>query len=128
MNVNEILKAANKIIKKPNNPKITIVISVYNGEAFIKSAILSIQNQNFKDIEIIIVDDCSSDNSIYLIKELMKKDTRIVLYQNEINKGKLYSKTFGILKAKGKYVMILEQDDLYVRVLLFQNYMKKLKK
>ena len=120
MNVNEILKAANKIIKKPNNPKITIVISVYNGEAFIKSAILSIQNQNFKDIEIIIVDDCSSDNSIYLIKELMKKDTRIVLYQNEINKGKLYSKTFGILKAKGKYVMILEQDDLYVRVLLFQ--------
>ena len=115
MNVNGILKNRNRIINKSSNPKITIVISVNNGEAFIKTAILSIQNQNFKDVEIIIVDDCSSDNSVLLIKELMKKDPRIILYQNEINKGALYSKIHGILKAKGKYVMILEQDDLYAQ-------------
>ena len=115
MNVNGILKNRNRIINKPSNPKITIVISVNNGEAFIKTAILSIQNQNFKDIEIIIVDDCSSDNSVLLIKELMKKDPRIILYQNEISKGALYSKIQGVLKAKGKYVMILEQDDLYAQ-------------
>ena len=62
-----------------NIPKISSVISIYNGEVFIKRAFLSVQNQNFKDIEIVTVDDCSKDNNLNLIKEMMVYEPRIVL-------------------------------------------------
>ena len=95
------------------NPKISIVISCYNGEGYLKTVLLSVQNQDFKDIEIIIVDDYSKDNSVNTIKELMKTEPRIVLIQNEENKGALYTKSRGMLNAKGKYVMILDVDDIF---------------
>ena len=97
-----------------NQPKISIVISVYNGEAFLKTAVLSIQNQDFKDIEIVVVDDCSKDNSVNLIKELMNEEPRIVLYQNDENKGALFTKCRGILLCKGKYIILLDEDDIFV--------------
>ena len=106
---------SNEIFYKSENPKISIVISVYNGEGYLKTALLSIQKQNFKDVEIIIVDDCSKDNSVNLIKELMVKDKRIIFLQNEENRGALYTKTKGVLNSKGKYVMILDEDDMYVQ-------------
>ena len=98
---------------KKNNPNISIVISVYNGEAYLLPVIRSVQNQLFLEIEIIIVDDCSRDKSIYLISELMKDDPRIILLRNLKNKGTLYTKTKGVLNSKGKYVMTLDQDNLY---------------
>ena len=115
INVNHILINPNETFYKSDNPKISIVISVYNGEGFIKTGLCSIQNQDFKDVEIVFIDDYSKDNSVNLIKELMQKDPRIVLYQNEENKGALYSKAKGILKSKGKYVMTLDHDDLYTQ-------------
>ena len=115
MAMNGTLYNPNEVFKKSENPKISIVITVYNGEGFLKTALLSIQNQDFKDIEIIMIDDCSKDNSVNLIKELMIKDPRIILYQNKENKGMLYTKTRGVLHAKGKYVMILDVDDLYTQ-------------
>ena len=115
MAMNGTLYNPNEVFKKSENPKISIVVSVYNGEGYIKSALLSIQNQDFKDIEIIIVDDCSKDNSVNLIKELMIKDPRIILYQNEENKGNLYTKVRGILHCKGKYLLILDMDDIYAQ-------------
>ena len=111
--INGKLINPNEIFYKSENPKISIVISVYNGEPYLKNALLSIQNQDFKDIEVIMIDDCSKDNSVNLIKELMLTDPRIVLYQNEENRGALYTKTKGILNSKGKYVMTLDEDDMY---------------
>ena len=104
-----------KIYYPSKNPKISIVIPVYNGEAFLNIAILSIQNQDFKDLEIIIVDDGSKDNSVKLIKEIMKREPRIFLYENGENKGAFYTKVKGILFSKGKYIMILDEDDIYVQ-------------
>jgi glycosyltransferase involved in cell wall biosynthesis len=115
MAINGTLYNPNEVFNKSDNPKISIVITVYNGEGYLKTALLSIQNQDFKDIEIIMVDDFSKDNSVNLIRELMSKDPRIKLYQNEENKGMLYTKTRGVLHAKGKYVMILDVDDLYTQ-------------
>jgi len=102
-----------KIYPLSKNPKISIVISCYNGEGYLKTVLLSVQNQDFKDIEIIIVDDYSKDNSVNTIKELMKTEPRIVLIQNEENKGALYTKSRGMLNAKGKYVMILDENDIF---------------
>ena len=96
-----------------NNPKISVVMPVYNGEKYIKSALTSIQNQDLKDIEIIMIDDHSEDNSVNLIHELMKNEPRIKLYENKENKGILYSKCFGVNVSKGKYIMLLDEDDIF---------------
>lgn len=65
--------------RKFNIPKISIVITVFNGEGYIRPVLCSIQNQNFLDLEIIIVDDFSKDHRVKLIKEIMKEEPRIVL-------------------------------------------------
>ena len=110
-----VLYDKGKIYNPSGNPKISIIIPVYNGEAFLQETLISIQNQDFKDIEIIIIDDKSTDNSTILIKELMKTEPRILFYQNEENKGPLYTKKKGILAAKGKYVMIIDDDDKFLQ-------------
>ena len=98
---------------KRENPNISIVIATFNGEHYLKPVVRSVQNQNFLNIEIIIVDDGSKDNSIKVVKELMEEDRRIKLITNGINRGTLYTKTRGILNAKGKYVMTLDHDNFY---------------
>ena len=95
------------------NPKISIIISIYNRENYVKSTIRSIQNQNLKEIEIIYIDDFSSDNSVNYIKEEQKNDPRIILYQNKQNMGTLYSKSIGVLLARGEYVYSLDSDDMF---------------
>ena len=82
---------------------------------YLKTSILSIRNQDLKDIEILLVDDGSNDNSVKLIKKMIKKEPRIVLYQNDENRGMLFTKTKGVLLAKGKYVLLLDEDDMIVQ-------------
>ena len=96
-----------------NKPKISIIMTIFNGEGYLKKSLLSVQNQDFKDIEIVIVDDHSTDNSVNLIKKVMDKDKRIVLYQNNENRGIMYSRRKAILLARGKYILILDVDDFY---------------
>ena len=66
------------------------------------------------EIEIILVDDYSSDNSISVINELMIEDKRIKLIKNKKNHGTLYSRSIGAMSAKGKYIMALDNDDLFL--------------
>ena len=87
---------------KLNKPKITVIVPIYNSEQYIKKNIRSIQNQNMKDIEIILVNDASTDNTIKIIEELKKEDYRIKLINNERNMGILYSRCIGALNSKGK--------------------------
>ena len=105
-----------------------MVVPLFNAEGYIKYNLCSIQKQNFHDIEIIIVDDYSKDNSVNSVKDLMKKDLRIILYQKEENKGTLYSKTKGVLMAKGKYVLVSDQDDMYIQNDAFSTMYKELEK
>ena len=89
-----------KNFKKSDNPIISAVITVHNGQGCLKRAVRSVQNQDFLDIEIIIVDDKSEDESVKLIKKLMEEDPRIELIQNDKNRGALYTKAKGVLNAK----------------------------
>ena len=99
--------------KKNENPKITAIVPIYNSEKFFKKTIRSIQNQNMLDIEIILVNDASTDNSVKVIEELQKEDPRIKLINNEKNMGILYSRCVGVLEAKGKYIVNLDHDDFF---------------
>ena len=100
--------------KSNKSIQISVVIPVYNCERTLKAAVRSIQNQNMTNIEIILVNDFSKDNSLKIIKELMNEDPRIILINNDKNMGALYSRNIGILRAKGKYVMNLDNDDMFM--------------
>ena len=98
--------------KASNNPKISIIISLFNREQYIKSALRSVQNQDLLDIEIIVINDLSTDNSSEFVKEYQKEDQRIILLENKENMGTLYSKSIGALYAKGEYIHSLDSDDM----------------
>ena len=100
------------------NPKISIISPIFNRKKFLMRFLKSLQYQNFKDIEIILVDDFSNDNSTKLIKEFQKKDKRIVLIKNRKNKGTFISRNIGVLFSKGKYVNIPDPDDILSKDIL----------
>ena len=97
------------------NPKISVIIPFYNGEKYIKYSLSSIQNQKFKEIEIILIDDCSKDNTVIELKKYMKKDKRILLIKNLKNRQILYCKSMAALNANSKYIIQLDQDDMFIR-------------
>ena len=94
-------------------PKISIIIPVYNEEKYIKNVLKSIQLQTIKEIEIIFIDDKSTDKSVKKILEYKKIDKRIRLIKNQKNRGILYNRIYGGLQAKGDYVTFIDADDLY---------------
>ena len=100
-------------------PQISSIIILYNSQKTIKSAIRSIQNQNMSDIEILLIDDFSTDNSIKIIEELAYTDPRIKLIKNNKNRGSLYSRSLGALLAESQYIMALDSDDLFINETLF---------
>ena len=91
------------------NPKVSVVMSVYNGEKYLKEAIDSILNQTYKDFEFIIVNDGSTDESLEIIKSY--NDPRIVLIRQE-NKGLATALNEGIKIAKGEYIARMDADDI----------------
>jgi len=101
-----------KKFKKQNNPKVSIISSIYNREKFISRFIGNAQNQSFKDIEIILIDDNSIDNSAKLIEMYKKEDKRIIFIKNKKNKGTFVIRNLDVLKSKAKYVIIPDPDDL----------------
>lgn len=90
-------------------------MSVYNAEKYLRQSIESILNQSFSDFEFIIIEDCSTDNSLNIIKEYAEKDPRIKLIQKSENKkmrGFIENLNIGIKKAKGKYIARMDADDI----------------
>ena len=83
----------------------------------------SIQNQFFDNIEIILIDDFSIDNSIQIIETIQKEDGRIAIIKHNENKGTLISRNDGILKAKGEYILIPDCDDILSNDILNKTYM-----
>ncbi len=90
---------------------ISIIITAYNVEKFLRQTVESCINQTFKDIEIIIVEDCSTDSTLSIINELKDIDSRIRLIQNSQNSGAGQSRRNGLDNAKGEYFLLLDGDD-----------------
>lgn len=100
-------------------PFFSVVIPLYNKEKHIKKTIKSVLNQEFKDFEIIVVNDGSTDNSLKKVEEL--KDSRIIVYCIE-NQGVSHARNYGIKKAKSDYICFLDADDFW-----FKNHLINLK-
>ena len=135
LNIQKVKREINSYIKDPvlsfnnkedfikrENPKVSLIIPVYNKETFLLPLYKSIQNQLMKDIEIIFIDDNSSDNSVKLIEEFMKEDKRITLVKHDTNYRTFYSRNEGVRLAHGKYVLLIDPDDLIVNDILEKSY------
>jgi len=94
------------------NPKVTVLMPVYNGEKYLKKAIDSILCQTFNEFEFLIINDGSTDRSIEVIKSY--SDPRIILVENGENLGLIATLNKGIDLARGKYIARMDQDDISV--------------
>ncbi len=90
--------------------RISIIMPVYNGAQRIKKSVNSILTQDFKDFELIIINDGSTDNTAEICNDLAKKDSRIKVYHIE-NHGASYARNLGILKSTAKYIGFVDSDD-----------------
>ena len=102
-------------------PKISVVIPLFNSEKTIRTSIRSVQNQNEKAIEIIIIEDCSNDNSLKIIEKMKQEDSRIKIIKNKKNRGALFSKSIGALNSIGKYIFFLDSDDLFINLIIINS-------
>ena len=103
------------------NPEVTAVIPVYNSKNYINRCIKSIQNQNMSNIEIILVNDFSTDDTLNYTLSLQEEDPRIKIINNKKNMGILYSRSVGALSAKGKYIFPIDNDDMFLGEELFSS-------
>jgi len=101
------------LLKK--DPKISVIIPLYNGGKYLNYSLGSVLNQTLKEIEVIIVDDNSNDDSLKIIKNYMENDERIILIRNKENRKILFCKSIGVLNSKGKYIFVLDQDDMIIK-------------
>lgn len=94
-----------------NSPLVSVIMPVYNGEAFIDAAITSILGQTYQNLELILIDDCGIDKSMEKAHYYAVKDKRIRIIYNPHNMGIAYARNIGIQQSKGKYIAIMDDDD-----------------
>lgn len=93
-------------------PLISVLIPIYNVELYVKKAVESIQNQTYGNLEIIIVDDGSTDSSLRIVRDISKNDERLKVFSNKKNKKIAKTLNYALSHASGKYIVRMDGDDL----------------
>ena len=94
------------------NKTVSVLIAAYNAEKYIEESVNSIRNQTYKDIEILICDDCSEDNTLSILRRLEKEDSRITVLCNPQNSFAAYSRNRCYQISRGDYIAIQDADDI----------------
>lgn len=102
-------------MKNGKPPKVSVIIPVYNVEKYLPECLDSVLNQTLNDIEIICIEDGSSDSSLLLLRQYEKTDSRIKVYENNCNMGLSYSRNKGLKMAQGHYIYFLDSDDMITK-------------
>lgn len=92
-------------------PLISVIVPVYNAEPYLARCIESILSQQFVDFELLLIDDCSADNSASVCQSYASQDSRIRFYQNETNQGVSDTRNRGIEESSGDYITFIDDDD-----------------
>ena len=95
-----------------NKDLVRIIMPSYNSEKYIKDSIESVLSQTYPYWELLIVDDCSTDKTVEIIKSF--KDERIRFFQNAVNSGAAISRNWALREAKGKWIAFLDSDDIWL--------------
>lgn len=93
---------------------ISIIMAAYNAEETIEQAIDSVLKQTYQNFELLVINDCSEDNTVSIVEEIISKDERVRLISNEKNMGVSYTRKHGLNEAKGSWIAILDSDDKWV--------------
>jgi glycosyltransferase involved in cell wall biosynthesis len=91
--------------------KFTIIIPIYNAEKYLHRCIISCISQTYSNIEILCVDDCSTDASYEILRDLQKKDKRIMIFRHNKNEGTYMARYTGVINSTGDYIIFLDSDD-----------------
>ena len=92
---------------------ISVVMPVYNAARFLRESIDSVLGQTYTHFELILIDDCSTDNSYEILCEYAQKDSRVRVYKNERNMGVSYTRNFGVNNAQFDYIALIDSDDMW---------------
>lgn len=95
-----------------DSPLVSVVMSVYNADRFLREAVESILDQTFKEFEFIIINDGSTDRSAVILEEFRQKDIRVVISTHPNNQGIVAALNSGLAKARGKYIARMDADDI----------------
>lgn len=90
---------------------VSVIIPVYNTEEYVEQCLNSVCNQTYEALEIIVIDDGSTDNSLKIIEEFINKDNRFILYRFDERKGVGAARNLGLSKAKGEFIYFVDSDD-----------------
>jgi glycosyltransferase involved in cell wall biosynthesis len=94
------------------SPLISIIVPFYNVELYFRRCLDSIVNQSYRNLELILVDDCSPDSSIEIAREYAANDDRITIIRHEVNKRQGGARNSGLAAAKGEYIWFVDPDDM----------------
>ena len=97
-----------------NTPLVSIITPSYNASSYIVETIESVLSQTYENWEMIVVDDCSSDETLNILNKYLEKDKRIKLISNKMNMGAAQSRNRAIEISEGKYIAFLDSDDLWL--------------
>lgn len=92
---------------------ISIIMAAYNAEKTIEQAIESVLNQTYSNFELLVVNDCSEDQTVSLVRRIAEKDRRVRLISNKKNSGVSFTRKHGLKEATGKWIAILDSDDAW---------------
>lgn len=95
-----------------NEPLVSVLMANWNTEKYVRLAVESILHQTYRNLEFIIVDDCSSDASVKILEELASKDSRIIILRNDVNSKICKTLNKGEEQAKGEYIVRMDHDDI----------------
>ncbi|MCC3799628.1 glycosyltransferase family 2 protein [Vibrio parahaemolyticus] len=94
--------------------KVSIIMPTYNVSAFVQETIDSVKAQSYTNWELIVIDDCSSDNTFDILERIADSDARITVLSNDFNSGAGEARNKGICASKGQYIAFLDSDDLWM--------------
>lgn len=97
-----------------SKPLVSVIIPNFNRARFLPEVVESVVKQTYSNLEIIVVDDCSTDRSVEILRELREKYTNLFSYQVDRNRGANYCRDFGVKQAKGDYIAFLDSDDFFL--------------
>ena len=92
--------------------KVSVIVAAYNVEKYIANAMNSLISQTLKDIEIVAVDDCSSDATFEMLQKYAELDERVKVVRHSVNKSSMITRKTGVEHANGEYIMFLDGDDM----------------
>ena len=121
-----ILDSRNQNQKERDNPKVSVIMPIYNTMAYLKRALDSVRNQTYINLEIILVDDGSNDGSEAYCDEMAEQDMRIRVLHQE-NRGVSSARNYGLKVAKGDYIAFMDSDD-YVEPFMYERLVRKLQR